>query len=238
MIRILLVEDDVSLGSTLKERLEREGYAVVWKETCSEAKEACRDSHSALSLNFSLIILDIGLPDGFGLDFGRDVRVMSDTPILFLSAMSSAENRLEAMELGMSDFVPKPFHLKELLIKIERILQGSRSNQMTSLSCGSFSLLPSSKSIVFFNGATQQLSSRDFSLLYMLVKKMPVAVSREEVLEELGIEENSQTGRTIDNSIVRLRQLLKPYGCDYIKSIRGIGYQWACERMDSNISVA
>lgn len=94
MGNLLLVEDDQSLGATLKERLEKEGHTVTWADSIESAQRSF--SQNA----FDLLILDIGLPDGSGLDFARSVRISSQVPFLFLTAMNSAEYRLEGDQLG------------------------------------------------------------------------------------------------------------------------------------------
>ena len=106
MKHILLVEDNDSLGSTLQERLQKEGYQVCWVPTLAEAREAF-DREVC-----DIILLDIGLPDGSGFSFAEQVKAKTKVPIVFMTAMSSAENRLQGYELGAEDFIPKPFHLQ------------------------------------------------------------------------------------------------------------------------------
>jgi len=122
MTSILLVEDDRSLGATLRERLGEEGYTVTWAESCGAAT-------SALGAGaFDLLLVDVGLPDGDGFElvrsFGSDA-----PPIIFLTAMTSAEHRLTGFELGAVDYVPKPFHLKELLLRIKRVIESTRTSR-------------------------------------------------------------------------------------------------------------
>jgi len=115
MRELLLLEDDISLGETLKERLEREDYAISWSRSLAEAKQEFQ------AKRFNGAIIDIGLPDGDGFEMAREIRLSRPIPILFLTAMNSAEYRLEAYELGAADYIPKPFHLKELLLRLERV---------------------------------------------------------------------------------------------------------------------
>src|SRR5689334_20091462 len=108
MTRILLVEDDKSLGATLRERLSKEGYEVIWTETKKDSLAAHRQNP------FDLYIFDVGLPDGTGFELAREVKDGGNRPFLFLTAQSDAESRLEGYELGAEEYIPKPFHLREL----------------------------------------------------------------------------------------------------------------------------
>ena len=106
MKRILIVEDDLTLGETLKERLEAD-FEVSWANSQSEAIKKIKET------DFDLVILDIGLPDGDGFQVARTIN-KSKSHILFLTAQSDAESRLQGYEIGAEEFIPKPFHLKEL----------------------------------------------------------------------------------------------------------------------------
>ena len=108
MKRLLLVEDDRSLGATLHERLLREKYDVTWVETKQRALKKLDEGI------WDLVILDIGLPDGNGFELARHIKETRKLPIMFMTALSTAEHRLEGFEIGAEEFVPKPFHLKEL----------------------------------------------------------------------------------------------------------------------------
>lgn len=223
MAKILLVEDDEALGNTLKERLAKEGYSVSHSGTKAQARAVWAAAKSGKA-PFDLIVLDVGLPDGSGLDLARDLRLIDDVPILFLSAMNSAENRLEGFELGALDFVPKPFHLKELLMRVRQALD--RRGVKEILRCGPCTLEPQAYALVFADGHRELLAQRDFQLLELLVRRAPQALTREEILRALWKGE-AQTGRTVDNAIVRLRAVLRKAGAECIRSVRGVGYQYS-----------
>src|SRR5438445_11604066 len=116
MKRLLLVEDDRSLGATLRERLQREKYDVYWAETKQRALKKLGEGL------WDLVILDIGLPDGSGFELARLIKEKTSLPIMFMTALSSAEHRLEGFEIGAADFIPKPFHLRELLLRVKHVL--------------------------------------------------------------------------------------------------------------------
>ncbi len=219
---MLLVEDDQNLGASLKERLEREYYQVDWTRLKADAQERVLGDSPG---DYDLIILDVGLPDGSGLDLARDVRLAGKpTPILFLSAQSSAECRLEGFELGAEDYIPKPFHLKELLLRVHKVLESR--GQSARRRFGSLTIETDRMAVVFDDGHIEYPPARDFQLLCFLVNQSPRVVSREEILREVWQNDQTQSGRTIDNAVMRLRQILKRSQCDPIRSVRGVGYQW------------
>jgi two-component system, OmpR family, phosphate regulon response regulator PhoB len=225
--KILLLEDDPGLSATLVERLQNEGYQTILAGTKAEALAEFEHANSGIS--FDLLILDIGLPDGSGLDFARDVRLHSAVPIVFLSAINSAGYRLEGYEIGAEDYIPKPFHIKELLLRINKVL--SRSNLEGSVSFGNFSIDFESRSVAGVGIEPVFFSGKDSDVLKYLIESYPRVVSRQELLKNVWNEKDEgQSGRTVDNCIVRLRQQLKPFNEECIRSARGIGYQWLIER--------
>lgn len=226
MRRLLLVEDDPSLGETLCERLEREEYSVTWVDTQEGAEQAIAKA------NFELIILDVGLPDGSGFEFARKVRDTRGTPFIFVTAMNSAEHRLEGYEIGAEEYIPKPFHLKELLLRIRHVL--STHPQVNEVQAGDRVIDLSARSILLPNGEKEFLAAKDFQLLKLLIQSSPRVLSRDEILDQVWGEDKFPNHRTIDNSIVRLRQALGEEGARHIRSVRGVGYQWATTEKPGN----
>ena len=224
MTRLLLVEDDETLGATLEERLVREGYSVQWVTTRVAAEAAfARES-------FDLIILDVGLPDGSGFEFARNVQLKKKTPFLFVTAMNTAEYRLEGYEIGAEEFIPKPFHLKELLIRIRHVLE-THPPQSNEIQAGSHRIDLAGQAVIRPDGEREFIQARDFQLLKLLITASPKVVSRDQILNEVWGEDKFPTARTVDNAIVRLRQLLGDGG-GHIRSVRGVGYQWITEKED------
>lgn len=226
--RILLLEDDSGLSATLLERLQIEGYQTVLATTKAQAQAEFESAKS--SGGFDLLLLDVGLPDGSGLDFARDVRLSSAVPIVFLSAMNSAGHRLEGFEIGAEDYIPKPFHLKELLLRIKKVF--SRATLQGLISFGTFAVDFEGRSLTSSDSAEPLFfGAKDFDVLRYLIESYPRVISRQELLKNVWREgDESQSGRTVDNTIVRLRQHLRPFSEDCIRSVRGIGYQWMLDR--------
>lgn len=221
MKHLLLVEDDPSLGATLQERLIKEGYSVEWAQSRAEAEAAF--SRKAPDL----VILDIGLPDGSGFDFAKQIKTKSIVPFIFVTAMTTAEYRLEGYEIGAEEYIPKPFHLKELLLRVKHVLDNHAAQK--ELVCNGYRIDLEAMSVTDASGRQEFLVSRDVKLLRLLIEHAPRVVSRDEILNQLWGEDKFPTQRTIDNSIVRLRQAISDSDGKWIRSVRGVGYQWAKE---------
>ena len=218
MKRLLLVEDDRSLGATLHERLLREKYDVAWVETKQRALRKLEEG------NWDLIILDIGLPDGSGFELGRHIKQQTTVPIMFMTALSSAEHRLEGFEIGAEEFIPKPFHLRELLLRVKHVLENHPVHRQ--ITCNGRVIELDNRVIVQPDGQREHPAARDFDLLQLLITSSPRVVSRNQILDVLWGEDKFLNQRTVDNMIVRLRQILGDTNSTIIRSVRGIGYQW------------
>ncbi|HMW06511.1 MAG TPA: response regulator transcription factor [Leptospiraceae bacterium] len=226
-LKLLLVEDDTSLATTLKERLSKEGYSICWVNTLTKAREELKSSHP------NLIILDVGLPDGSGFDLAKELQEKnSQIPFLFLTALASAPERLKGFELGAEEFIPKPFHLKELLLRVKHVLDAHkhvRDSLQKKILFHGYVIDFESYQIFTPDEKKISLSARDSGLLQLLINEKHRVVSRDEILDKLWGEEKFPSNRTIDNSIVRLRQSLGKHGLKAIKSIRSVGYRWMGE---------
>ena len=215
MTRILLVEDDASLGATLKERLEKENYQVVWAGSKKEAISAVEKQA------VDLYIFDVGLPDGTGFELARELPIR---PFIFLTAQGDAESRLEGYELGAEEYIPKPFHLRELLLRVRHVLENHRPAK--TLEIGNVSV--NFESFTFTrDGRDESVASKDLLLLKLLVEQCPRVVSRDQALNSLWGEDNFPSNRTVDNAILRLRTALGDEVSPCIESVRGIGYRWS-----------
>jgi DNA-binding response OmpR family regulator len=230
MSTLLLLEDDPSLGATLKEGLESRGFSVSWAQDCGEARRLLSSrAGDPGQATFDLAILDVSLPDGSGFDLAGEIRKRQDFPFVFMTAMNSAENRLAGYDLGAEEFIPKPFHFRELLIRIEHVLKthSSRARSRIQLPAGTLDL--DKMCLEHSSGRTSFIALRDFRVLKLLIEQSPRPVSRDEMLDLIWGEDQFPTQRTVDNCIVRLRQLLEDTEGRLIRSVRGMGYQWIQE---------
>jgi len=218
MKRLLLVEDDRSLGATLHERLLRETYDVAWVETKQRALKKLSEGL------WDLVILDIGLPDGSGFELARHIKQNMALPIMFMTALSTAEHRLEGFEIGAEEFIPKPFHLRELLLRVQHVLENHPV--LHQVSCHGRTIDLDNRAIVQPDGHREHPPVRDFDLLQLLITSSPRVISRNQILDVLWGEDKFLNQRTIDNMVVRLRQTLGDGDGACIRSVRGVGYQW------------
>ncbi len=218
-LKIVLTEDDPSLGQTLSERLKKENFEVHWARSLAEAKPL-------LAGEYDLAILDLGLPDGSGFDLAMEVK-RRGRPLIIMTAQNTAENRLEAYELGSEEFIPKPFHFRELLLRINHMMEfhsGKAAPKVIELPSGQLDLermcfTDESGGITFF-------APKDFRVLQMLIEHSPKPVHRDEILDQVWGHDNFPTQRTIDNAIVRIRQTIRDDEGQMVRSVRGVGYQW------------
>jgi DNA-binding response OmpR family regulator len=213
--RLLLVEDDPTLGLTLKERLLSENYEVQWAATAEAARKSLHEG------GWDLVIFDVGLPDGSGFELAEEFK--GSAPFLFVTALSDAEHRLQGFELGAEEYIPKPFHLKELLLRVRHVLESHGLHR--TLKAGALEIDTEALTLSQ-NGEAVAASPKDVQLLALLVKKSPKVVTRDEILTAIWGEDHLGNQRTVDNSIVRLRSL---FSGNPIRSVRGVGYQWTGE---------
>lgn len=222
--RILVLEDERNVGLTLVERLRKEGFDVAWATTVAEASLEIQSRH------FHLALLDVGVPDGSGFDVAAEIRKKQPgAAIIFLTAYGTPEDRIRGLQLGAEDYVVKPFHLKELLLRVRNGLK--RAQYLSGDIAESIQI---GKSVVAFSkfearvaGEVHTLTHKECALLRLLFERKGNVVSRDEILNHVWSEDEFPTARTIDNFIMRLRKLveLDPENPQIIRSVRGVGYQ-------------
>lgn len=216
--RILLVEDDASLGRDLQDRL-RLDYELTWVQTQKAATEYIQNKGA------DLFILDIGLPDGNGFEVAKLVKAHHpQSAFLFLTAQGDAETRLEGYELGAEEFIPKPFHLRELLLRVEHVLEKHISQMVLDLDQVQVDF--QKLSVHGKDGKIDYPPVKDMQVLKFLVEKSPNPVSRDEIVNAIWGEDSDVSPRTVDNTLARIRQIMGDEGEKYIRSVRGVGYQW------------
>jgi len=221
MPRVLLVEDDQSLGRTLHERLRKERLEVEWVQTIAAAEAALASGR------WDLAILDVKLPDGSGFGLARRIKRESLTPIMFMTALNSAENRLEGFEIGAEEYLPKPFHLKEFILRVRHVLATERVADVVAVQGREIDL--SALTVTTPDGQRSFLQVRDGRLLKLLIASAPAVVDRSDILTRVWEHDQATPTRAVDNAIVRLRQALQDDQGEIIRSVRGVGYQWTPE---------
>ena len=226
MPRVLLVEDDASLGRTLAERLGKEQLSVEWVKTLADGRKRIDAG------GWNLAILDVMLPDGSGFGLARYIKQRTVVPVMFMTALNSAENRLEGFEIGADEYLPKPFHLKEFILRVRHVLTTQHTRKTIRVEPGEGPALTvdlDAMSVQADGGETVFLQARDGRVLKLLCDSAPRVVERSEILDRVWGQDKFPTARAVDNTIVRLRQALGDTEGRLIRSVRGIGYQWAAE---------
>jgi DNA-binding response OmpR family regulator len=225
--RILVVEDEPNVGRTLSERLAAEGYRVSWVKTAAEAQAEDAGEPAALAL------LDVGLPDESGFDLAAAIRRRHpQTAIVFVTAFGTPEDRVRGLELGAEDYIVKPFHFKELLLRIQNalrratLLSESESRFERPLRVGR-ARIDLKRMEVQTDNRTVTLTHKECAVLTLLLEKQGAVLARDEILDRAWAPDEFPTPRTVDNFIVRLRRLIEPDPAEpqVIRSIRGVGYQ-------------
>lgn len=225
--RLLLVEDEESLRSTLRINFEMEGYDVTTAVRGGEAIERIRGAR------FDGIVLDVMLPDVDGFTICETIRLEGDrTPVLFLTARSTPADRVRGLRTG-DDYLGKPFDLQELLLRVEKLVarseEGTTPPPTTLLrKFGTNSVDFESYEIVGQRGLKKRLTHREMLLLRLLSDRAGEVVSREEILQKVWGYDVFPTTRTIDNFIVSFRKYFEdnPHDPKYFRSIRGVGYSF------------
>lgn len=214
---ILILEDEPAIADTITYALETEGFLTSWTSTCLEARKIIDEQH------VSLMILDVGLPDGNGFEFCKEIRKKSDLPIIFLTARKEEVDRVVGFEIGGDDYVVKPFSPRELASRVKAILRRMNSNQNKNDSM--FHVDDGAKKITYFEQELD-LSRYEYRLLKILISKPGWVYSRDKLMEMAWDEPGSATDRTIDSHIKSIRQKLKNTrsNIDPIKTHRGEGY--------------
>lgn len=223
-LSVLLVEDEPNLGMTLRDYLRAKKYSVELAVSCKEAREKFE------TVSPAIVILDIGLPDGNGIDLARELRgKRKDCVLLFCTALNDPALRVDGLELGAEDYITKPFELKELTLRLDRILK-SRQITMQNLDEYRFGKLlfwPKRFEIQDAQGVVSSLGQKECAILELLLEKKNEVVARDEMIESIWGENSFPTNRTIDNYIVKLRKWAETDISSAIKitSVRGIGYK-------------
>ena len=224
MKTILVIEDDVSILSGLKDNLEYEGYAVL-TETNGE-----KGLHEALGKKPDLILLDIMLPGMNGYEVCRKVKKENpEMPVIMITARGSEMDKVSGLDIGADDYVTKPFSIPELMARIRAALRRIPDSPSDT---GQYSFgkvkLDFIKLHAFRDNHELKLSSREFEIMKYLIRHEGEAVHRHDLLNEVWGYEVMPTTRTVDNFILDLRKKLEenPSEPKYILSIRGVGYRF------------
>ena len=215
IIRLLLVEDDQMIGEEIKEGLTHRGFTLDWVRTRSSGEEALKID------NFDLLILDVGLPDGSGLDLLRSLRNRKKgIPVIILTAWDAVSDRISGLDAGSDDYMVKPFDLDELAARIRALLRRSAGRISSLIEYGQISVDPSIMEVTL-QGHPIHLSRNEYALLVTFIENPGRIYSRIELEKILYGWEQEIESNTVQVFIHNLRKKL---GKGLIRNVHGLGY--------------
>jgi len=215
-LRILLVEDDHILGSAVRDHIAALGHGVDWMQRLDDATLAMS------TVQFELIVLDLGLPDGLGIEFLKMLRRNGNSvPVIIATAQDQIATRIEGLNAGADDYIVKPFDLNELSARIAAVARRFSANALPAIEVQNVRI-ELAKKLVFKENREVHLTAREFAVLERLVRHLGAVVSREDIEDSL-----YQFGAEVESNAVQvfISRLRKKLGADFVKTIRGLGYQ-------------
>ena len=228
MYSILVADDEARIRSIIKKYAEFEGYTVTEAADGMEAVCLCRKNE------FDIVIMDIMMPELDGFSACREIRKNSGIPIIMLSARGEEYDRINGFELGIDDYVVKPFSPKELMLRIEAIMKrmSRRAHDETKKSPnviiemdGGGLKVDLTARLVYVRGERVDMSPKEYELFFYMIENRNVALSREKLISEVWGYDFYGDARTLDTHVKLLRKSLGEYS-KYIVTIRGVGYRF------------
>lgn len=222
MPKILIADDEPNIVTLISRYAEREGYEVTAVSDGRQAIEACKAD------DFDVIILDVMMPDTDGFTACRKIRAFSDTPVIMLSARGTEYDKLHGFEVGIDDYVTKPFSPMELMARIKVTLKRAQPKEPAKkaeiLTVGGI-VIDIPGMTVTADGETLELTAKEYALLQYLAENQGIVLSREQILHTVWGYDDSVADRTVDWQIKLLRNKLGAYR-ECIRTIRGVGYKF------------
>lgn len=217
--KILLVEDDLDLGTVLKQYLEASNFNVFWAQNPAELLQ-----NAQILEQHELAVLDIMLPKINGFDLAKEIRKNSSIPFLFLTAKGQSIDRILGLKLGAEDYITKPCEPEELILRINNILKRTRFSISDEIKIGSYHFSPKLLQLKH-EKETFKLTEKECELLQFLLHHNHTLVHRKDILENLWGEDDYFMGRSLDVFISRLRKYLRHDPSLKIESVRGVGFK-------------
>jgi len=216
-MRILLVEDDKSLGALIRSALLKSGDAVDWLQDGQAAVDALINRAD----KFDVVILDLGLPKIDGLNVLQKIRKVGiNTPVMILTARDTIEDRVKGLDSGSDDYLTKPFDLDELSARMRALQRRSMARVETTIKYRDIELDPASH-VVMLKGEQVSLPRREFALLQKLLENVGHVITRELLAQTLYGWNEDVDSNTLE---VHIHNLRKKFGNDFVRTIRGVGY--------------
>lgn len=218
-LKILVVDDESRMRKLVKDFLMKQGYDVLEAGNGSEALDIFFDNQ-----DIALMILDVMMPKMDGWQVCKEIRAYSKIPIIMLTARADERDELQGFELGVDEYIAKPFSPKILVARVEAILRRtSKLSESENLECGGI-VIDKAAHVVTIDGKTIDLSYKEFELLTYFVENRGIALSREKILNSVWNYDYFGDARTIDTHVKKLRSKMGQKG-ELIKTVWGMGYK-------------
>ncbi len=224
MYKLLIVDDEPKIREVIREYAEFNGYEVEEAADGMSAVGLCKLNH------YDLVILDIMMPKLDGFSACKEIKKIQDVPVIMLSARGEEYDKLFGFELGIDDYIVKPFSPKELMARINVVIQRRSAAAPVKTDVMKFGGLEINKAArtVSVDGSRIELTPKEYELLFYLIENKNIALSRDKLLSDIWGYDFFGDDRTIDTHIKNLRNNLGPYR-DYIITLRGVGYKFEYE---------
>ena len=217
-MRVLLVEDDPGLGAAVRDHVAAEGHTIDWARRLDEAADHVR------TISYDLILLDLMLPDGRGLEFLRARRTAADaTPVIILTALDQISDRIAGLNAGADDYLVKPFDLSELSARLKAVARRYSGNPNPLMVVGDLKIDMAARAVMR-NGQPVPLTAREWVLFETFLQRPGALLSKEQLEERLYSFDAEVESNTIEVHVSKLRKKL---GRDVIETVRGMGYRLA-----------
>jgi len=234
MYKILVVDDEEMIRRLIAKYAVYEGHSVTEAGDGMEAVKLCREQ------DFDIMIIDIMMPELDGFSACRQIRKFSDMPIIMLSARGEEYDKINGFELGVDDYVVKPFSPKELMLRVNAIMKRSAErdakaaqpdvpqNEVIELSGGGLKADLTAR-IVYVDGERTEMTPKEYDLFFYMLRNKNVALTRDRLISQVWGYDYFGDDRTLDTHIKLLRKSLGPYA-DYIVTLRGVGYRFDADK--------
>ena len=234
MYHILVVDDEEMIRKLIAKYAVYEGHTVTEAENGMQAVELCREG------GYDLMIIDIMMPELDGFSACRQIRKFSRIPIIMLSARGEEYDKINGFELGIDDYVVKPFSPKELMLRVNAVMSRASGrdtaepaseapkNEIVELAGGGLRADVTAR-IVYVDGKRADMTPKEYDLFFYMLKNRNIALTREKLITEVWGYDYFGDDRTLDTHIKLLRRSLGPYA-DFIVTLRGVGYRFDAEK--------
>lgn len=220
--RILVVDDEEKIRKIIRKYGEFEGYEIVEAKDGMEAVRLCRQE------DFDVVILDVMMPELDGFSACKEIRKVKDVPVIMLSARGEEYDKIHGFELGIDDYVVKPFSPRELLMRVKVVISRNKKNQSQEerdVFTYEGLVVDFTGRIVMVDGERANMTPKEYELLFYMVRNRNIALSREKLISDVWGYDYYGDDRTLDTHMKLLRSSLGPYR-DCIVTLRGVGYRF------------